>query len=93
MPDKTPQEAWAGLKKADEERDLDDFRDVSVSLLMLPFQLANSYQAFQVYTKAEPAMTFVDIEKKLRAEKANVYLIALVSYHNVVVNNAKTLTT
>lgn len=38
-------------------------------------------------------MTFVDIEKKLRAEKANIYLIALVSYHDVGVNSDKTLTT
>lgn len=33
-----------------------------------------------MYTKAEPSKTFVDIEMKLRAEQANVFLIALVSY-------------
>jgi hypothetical protein len=43
VPDKTPQEAWAGLKKADAERDLDDFREVGVFLLMFSFQLANGY--------------------------------------------------
>jgi hypothetical protein len=46
-----------------------------------------------VYAKAEPAVTFVDIEKKLRAENANVYLIALVSYDNVIGKSDKILTT
>ncbi|PCG91900.1 Zinc finger, CCHC-type [Penicillium occitanis (nom. inval.)] len=58
--DETPEDAWAELKKADKERNLEDFRD-----------------AFKVYTKAAPEKTFVDIEKQLRAEGANVYLIAL----------------
>ncbi|QGA16444.1 hypothetical protein EYB26_004111 [Talaromyces marneffei] len=58
--DETPQDAWDKLKKADTERDLDDFRD-----------------SFQVYAKAEPTKTFVDIEKQLRVEGGNVHLIAL----------------
>lgn len=32
-----------------------------------------------MYTKADPDKTFVDIEKQLRVQGANVYLIALVS--------------
>ena len=32
VPDKTPDEAWALLTKADEKRDLDDFRQVGRSL-------------------------------------------------------------
>jgi hypothetical protein len=36
-----------------------------------------------VYSKAEPTKNFVDIEQKLRAEEANVYLIALVSYRKI----------
>ena len=32
-----------------------------------------------MYAKADPDKTFVDIEKQLRVEGANVYLIALVS--------------
>ena len=31
-PDKLPEEAWAMLKKASDERDLEDFRDVRISL-------------------------------------------------------------
>ncbi|KAJ6135334.1 zinc knuckle transcription factor [Penicillium capsulatum] len=58
--DKLPEEAWAMMKKASDERDIDDFRE-----------------AFKVYTKAVPTATYVDIEKKLREEKFNVYLIAL----------------
>lgn len=34
----------------------------------------------KIYSKAVPLATYVDIEKLLRQEKLNVYLIALVSY-------------
>jgi hypothetical protein len=30
IPDKLPEEAWAILKKASDERDLEDFRDVRI---------------------------------------------------------------
>jgi hypothetical protein len=36
------------------------------------------WQAFKVYSKADPMKAFVDIEKRLRAENCNVFLIALV---------------
>lgn len=42
-----------------------------------------------MYAKSQPAATFVDIEKKLRGENANVYLIALVSYHNIVEDSGR----
>jgi len=43
-------------------------------------------QAFKIYSKAVPQATLVDIEKKMREENFNVYLIAMVSdqsYSNV----------
>lgn len=30
VPDKLPEEAWAALKKASDERDLEEFREVSI---------------------------------------------------------------
>ena len=33
IPDKLPEEAWATLKKASDERDLEDFREVCWVLL------------------------------------------------------------
>ncbi|BCS27271.1 putative zinc knuckle transcription factor (CnjB) [Aspergillus puulaauensis] len=58
--DQLPEVAWAGLKKASDERDLEDFRE-----------------NFKVYCKAAPNATFVDIEKKMREQSFNIYLIAL----------------
>ncbi|KAM0117051.1 hypothetical protein ACP6JC_006374 [Aspergillus fumigatus] len=60
IPDKLPEEAWAALKKASNERDLEDFRE-----------------GLKVYSKAVPQATFVDIEKKMREENFNIYLIAM----------------
>ncbi|GFF62378.1 DNA-binding protein HEXBP [Aspergillus lentulus] len=60
IPDKLPEEAWAALKKASDERDLEDFRE-----------------GLRVYSKAVPQATFVDIEKKMREENFNIYLIAM----------------
>ncbi|KAJ5640671.1 hypothetical protein N7528_000296 [Penicillium herquei] len=60
IPDKLPEEAWAMMKAASDERDLQDFRD-----------------ALQVYSKSKPLATYVDIEKKMREEKFNIYLIAM----------------
>lgn len=30
VPDKLPEEAWAALKKASDEKDLEEFRDVEI---------------------------------------------------------------
>ena len=35
IPDKLPEEAWAILKKASDERDLEDFREVGNTYLLL----------------------------------------------------------
>lgn len=32
VPDKLPEEAWAALKKASDEKDLEEFREVTFSL-------------------------------------------------------------
>ncbi|GLI76525.1 hypothetical protein PoHVEF18_004798 [Penicillium ochrochloron] len=58
--DHLPEEAWAMLKTASDEKDMDDFRE-----------------AIQIYTKAVPEATYVDIEKKMREEAFKIYLIAL----------------
>lgn len=62
VPDKMPDEAWAVLKQASDERDLADFRE-----------------GLNIYSKAVPQATFVDIENKLRETNLNVYLIGMVS--------------
>lgn len=42
IPDKLPEEAWAILKKASDERDLEDFREVgSTYLLLLAFLITD----------------------------------------------------
>ncbi|KAJ5380104.1 zinc knuckle transcription factor (CnjB) [Penicillium cataractarum] len=58
--DKLPDEAWAMMKQASDEKDMDDFRE-----------------AIQIYTKAVPQTTYVDIEKKMREEEFKIFLIAL----------------
>ena len=44
--------------------------------------LINHKQAFKVYSKAAPQATLVDIEKKMREEDFNIYLIAMVSFQS-----------
>ncbi|OQE96734.1 hypothetical protein PENNAL_c0001G00878 [Penicillium nalgiovense] len=58
--DMLPHEAWAAMKKASDERDLDDFRD-----------------ALKIYSKAVPHATWADIEKKMRVDDFNIYIIAM----------------
>ncbi|EER45443.1 zinc knuckle transcription factor [Histoplasma capsulatum var. duboisii H88] len=60
IPDKLPEEAWAILKKASDEKDLEDFRD-----------------GIKIYSKAVPMATFDEIERKMREENFEVYLIGL----------------
>lgn len=76
--DQLPEVAWAGLKKASDERDLEDFREVWFDSFHHSFQ-ADKEQNFKVYCKAAPNATFVDIEKKMREQSFSIYLIALVS--------------
>ncbi|KAJ5454483.1 uncharacterized protein N7458_005439 [Penicillium daleae] len=61
--DRLPEEAWEMMKKASNEKDMDDFREVLT--------------AIQIYTKAVPDATYVDIEKKMREEGFKIFLIAL----------------
>ncbi|KAI2730338.1 transcriptional regulator family: Zinc finger, CCHC-type [Penicillium roqueforti] len=58
--DMLPQEGWAAMKKASDERDLDDFRE-----------------ALKIYSKAVPNATWADIEKKMREDNFNIYIIAM----------------
>lgn len=79
VPDKLPEEAWAALKKASDERDLEEFREVSIQPRVdCPTWLCLRKQSFKIYTKAVPQATFVDIEKKMREEEFKIYLIAMV---------------
>lgn len=75
--DQLPEVAWAGLKKASDERDLEDFREVCSDSFHNRV-LTDGKQNFKVYCKAAPNATFVDIEKKMREQSFNIYLIALV---------------
>lgn len=46
---------------------------------MSSLDLIDRKQAFKVYSKAAPQATLVNIEKKMREEDFNIYLIAMVS--------------
>ncbi|KAJ5848472.1 hypothetical protein N7455_012429 [Penicillium solitum] len=58
--DMLPHEGWAAMKKASDERDLDDFRE-----------------ALKIYSKAVPHATWADIERKMREDDFNIYIIAM----------------
>jgi hypothetical protein len=47
------------------------------------FTNVHSLKAIQIYTKAVPDATYVDIEKKMRDEGFKIFLIALVRSHLV----------
>jgi hypothetical protein len=87
IPDKRPEEAWAIIKKASDEEDLEDFREVRFSNLVPLWYLPSAFilqgltkrQALKIYSKAVPDATFVDIENKLRQDNSRFYLIAMVS--------------
>lgn len=68
------------MKKASDEKDMDDFREVTLMRPSQtePFANVRILKAFQIYTKAAPDVTYVDIEKKMREEGFKVFLIALV---------------
>lgn len=67
------------MKKSSDEKDMDDFREVRLVSLHNGI-LANIriLKAIQIYTKAVPEATYVDIEKKMREEGFKIFLIALV---------------
>lgn len=80
--DKKPEEAWELVKKADAERELDDFRDVGLhgaDFAVRQVELTDIHiQAIKVYTKAVPATTYAQLEKSFRINKMRYHLIALV---------------
>lgn len=81
IPDKLPEEAWAALKAASDEKDLGGFREVSCNALAVIMCSPgfDRKQGLKIYSKAVPQATFVDIEKKMREEDFKIYLIAMVS--------------
>lgn len=79
VPDRTVEEAWAEMKKASDERDIDDLRDVRSLILRNLVFCSYSKQAIKVYSKADPEVTWASIEKRMREENFNVYIIGLVS--------------
>lgn len=84
IPDKVPEEAWAIMKKACKERDLEDFRDVRLithhAILILTWDIP---KGLKIYSKAVPMATYQDIEKKLREENLGIYLIGLVRFPRI----------
>ncbi|KAJ5779660.1 transcriptional regulator family: Zinc finger CCHC-type [Penicillium paradoxum] len=77
--DKLPHEAWAAMKKASDERDLDDFREVyMIYTYVASFELwLTSLQTLKIYSKAVPHATWADIENKMRDDGFNIYIIAM----------------
>ena len=71
------EDAWDALMKADEELDLDDFREVRADKSCARTRNTDySHQAFKVYTKAAPDATYNELESAFRLNNFNTYLIA-----------------
>lgn len=81
--DMLPHEGWAAMKKASDERDLDDFREVPlIHTYFESFELwLIELQALKIYSKAVPHATWADIERKMREDDFNIYIIAMVINH------------
>ena len=74
----TAEVAWTNLQKADEEKDLDDIRNVNDSSNS-SFNMLTWFQAIKVYSKAIPQTTYEQLERAFRTNNMNTYLIAFVS--------------
>ena len=71
------EDAWEALQKADEERSLEDFREVRACKRFPRIQDTDfSDQAFNVYAKAAPDATYDELETAFRLNGFNTYLIA-----------------
>lgn len=71
------EDAWEALEKADQERDLDDFREVRADKRYPHTQTADFCdQAFRVYTKAASDATYDELETAFRLSNFNTHLIA-----------------
>ena len=71
------EDAWITLQEADEERDLDNFREVRADTLYPRTQNTNILdQAFKVYCKAASDATYDELEAAFRVNNFNTYLIA-----------------
>ena len=71
------EDAWDALQKADEEKDLEDFREVRADIRCpCPHNADYSDQAFKIYSKAASDATYDELEQAFRLNKFNTYLIA-----------------
>ncbi len=70
------EDAWEALQKADEERDLDDFREVGDGKRSSHTDTDVSAQAFKIYSKAAADATYDELETAFRINHFNTYLIA-----------------
>lgn len=80
IPDMSAEDAWVEMKKASDEQDLDEFRKVSREDTPDDWNrlITHTHKAFQIYSKATPDATLVDIELKMREENFNIWTCALV---------------
>ena len=77
VPDMGPEDAWAAIRSADAEEDLDDLKAVS-SLCELMRRKLTKTKALKVYCKAVPVTTYDELERAFRTNKFNTHLIAQV---------------
>ena len=75
--DMSAEDAWDALQKADEERNLEDFREVCADS-RCPHTSYTDFpdQAFKVYSKAASDATYDELETAFRINGFNTYLIA-----------------
>lgn len=82
--EKSVDEAMALLKKASDEREIDDFKAVRYSKAIFLFCRAKQKcQAVRIYAKAKPSTTYQDLEKLFRQQAFAVYLIAMVRVNSI----------
>lgn len=75
--DMSAEDAWEALVNADEQRDLEDFREVGADKRNSCTQNTDfPDQAFNVYTKAASDATYDELETAFRINGFNTYLIA-----------------
>ena len=75
--DMSAEDAWEALQKADEERDLEDFREVHADKRSPRTHDTDLLdQAFKIYSKAASDATYDELETAFRLNNFNSYLIA-----------------
>ncbi len=78
VPEMGPEDAWAAIQVADDDKDLDDLKAVGLIQYRLEDRKLTWIKALKVYCKSVPVTTYDELERAFRTNKFNTYLIAQV---------------